>query len=133
MAHLFVMRAGPAAPLWLQIGLARYLSKFRVHHDGGRWLACGGGAVFDEPPEINLVPLARSGRRVTTPVGELFASDWWTGSRTARSSATAPPPTRPTRTAPASAPPAARSPPIAATGASSPTSARPATARPAAV
>jgi hypothetical protein len=77
MAHLFVMRAVPTAPLWLQVGLARYLAKFRVHHDGGHWQACFGGAAFDEPPEINLEPGARSGRRVTTGLDELFRTDWY--------------------------------------------------------
>jgi hypothetical protein len=77
MAHLYVMRAVPTAPLWLQVGLARYLAKFRVHHYGGDWQACFGGVAFDEPPEINLEPFARSGRRVTTTLDELFRTDWY--------------------------------------------------------
>jgi hypothetical protein len=77
MAHLFVMRAVPAAPLWLQVGLSRYLAKFRIHRQGDKWLACFGGAAFDEPPEINLVPGARSGHRVSAPLQELLATDWY--------------------------------------------------------
>jgi hypothetical protein len=96
MAHLFVMKAVPQAPLWLQVGLSRYLAKFRIHRPSGSaggqgdqggggaggqqkdsWLACFGGAAFDEPPEINLVPGARSGRRVSTPLDEVLGADWY--------------------------------------------------------
>ena len=77
MAHLWVMQAAPQAPLWLQVGLARYLAGFRIHHQGSSWQACFGSAAFDEPPEINLVPMARSGRRVTIAVDDLFAADWY--------------------------------------------------------
>ena len=32
MAHLFIMKAVRGAPLWLQVGLGRYLQKFRIHY-----------------------------------------------------------------------------------------------------
>ena len=73
MAHLFIMKAVPMAPLWLQVGLARYMSKFRVHYRGDHAVACFGGPAFDEP----IRPGASSSRRVTIPVDELFNTDWY--------------------------------------------------------
>jgi hypothetical protein len=73
MAHLFIMKSVPMAPLWLQVGLARYMSKFRVHHRGDTAVACFGGAVFDEP----IRATGRTGRRVTIPLDEIFNSDWY--------------------------------------------------------
>src|SRR4051812_5537458 len=49
MAHLFIMRAVPMAPLWLQVGLGRYMSKYRVHYRGDYYVACFGSPAFDEP------------------------------------------------------------------------------------
>src|SRR6185436_1491252 len=74
MAHLFIMKAVPMAPLWLQVGLARYMAKFRVHYKGDHAIACFGGPAFDEP----IRPRGgRSGRRVTIPVDEIFNTDWY--------------------------------------------------------
>lgn len=74
MAHLFIMKAVPSAPLWLQVGLARYMSRFRIHHryDDGKAMACFGSVAFDEPIRTG----ARSGRRVIIAVGELVNTDW---------------------------------------------------------
>ena len=55
MAHLFIMKGVPGAPLWLQVGLGHYLSKFRVHHWGGYWQACFG---TPEWPDDRPVPQA---------------------------------------------------------------------------
>jgi hypothetical protein len=74
MAHLFIMKAVPMAPLWLQVGLARYMSKFRVHHKGDHAVACFGGPAFDEPIRPGG---GGRGRRVTIPVDEIFNTDWY--------------------------------------------------------
>jgi hypothetical protein len=74
MAHLFIMKSVPMAPLWLQVGLARYMSKFRVHHKGDRAVACFGGVAFDEPIRAGG---PRNGRRVTISVDEIFNTDWY--------------------------------------------------------
>jgi hypothetical protein len=78
MAHLFIMRAVPMAPLWLQVGLGRYMSKYRVHYRGNYYVACFGNAVFDEP--IRMTPEGRAegnGRRVAISIDELFHTDWY--------------------------------------------------------
>jgi hypothetical protein len=71
MAHVFVMKAVPNAPLWLQVGLARYLARYRVHYKGDRWMACFGSPSFDQP----IVPGGTS--HVTVALTELFGSDWY--------------------------------------------------------
>jgi hypothetical protein len=72
MAHLFIMKAVPLAPLWLQVGLARYMSKFRIHYKGDHAVACFGSVVFDEP-----IRAGDTGRRVMIPLAELFNTDWY--------------------------------------------------------
>ena len=78
----------PGAPLWLQVGLGRYLQKYRIHYRGNFWLACFGSPVFDEPVwpgmAAGLTDSGRvrqgstgDGRRVTIPVGELLEADWY--------------------------------------------------------
>jgi hypothetical protein len=81
MAHLFIMKGVPMAPLWLQVGLSRYMSKFRIHYQGDHAIACFGGVAFDEP--IRAVG-GRSGRRVTIAVDELTNSDWYRYDRKTR-------------------------------------------------
>ncbi len=89
MAHLFIMKAVPMAPLWLQVGLGRYLQKYRIHYRGDFWLACFGSPVFDEPawpgttagPAETLggrVGSTGDGRRVTLPMADIFDADWYT-------------------------------------------------------
>jgi hypothetical protein len=90
MAHLFIMKAVPMAPLWVQVGLGRYLHKFRIHYQGDSWMACFGGDVFDEP----MVPvpadvratrdmpatvgvMAGGGRRVNLGIGRILHADWY--------------------------------------------------------
>src|SRR5262245_52868292 len=51
MAHYFIMKAAGQAPLWLHVGLAKYLAKYRIHYSGDQWMVCYGGMAFDEPPE----------------------------------------------------------------------------------
>ena len=77
MAHLFLMKSVPRAPLWLQVGLARYMSRFRIHYRGNDWLACFGSVVFDEPIRATEHPTVRSGRRVTIPMDQLTGSGWY--------------------------------------------------------
>jgi hypothetical protein len=88
MAHLFIMKALPGAPLWLQVGLGRYLQKYRIHYRGNFWMACFGSPVFDEPAwptmSAGLDPIGRpiqggtgDGRRVTLEVGDLLTADWY--------------------------------------------------------
>jgi hypothetical protein len=74
MAHLFIMKAVPMAPLWLQMGLARYMSRFRIHYRGDRAVACFGGVSFDEPIRATR---GRSGRRVIIATDEIFNTDWY--------------------------------------------------------
>jgi hypothetical protein len=74
MAHLFIMKSVPMAPLWLQVGLARYMSKFRIHYRGDKAVACFGGRAFDEPIRAGG---GRNGRRVTIGVDEIFNTDWY--------------------------------------------------------
>jgi hypothetical protein len=82
MAHLFIMKKVPNAPLWLQVGLARYMSKFRVHDRGKpQGLACFGSVVFDEPIRAGG---GRSGRRVTVDIAELTTTDWYGYDRSRR-------------------------------------------------
>jgi hypothetical protein len=73
MAHLFIMKAVPMAPLWLQVGLARYMSRFRIHYKGDSAVACFGSVVFDEP----IRPGGGGGRRVLISLNELFNTDWY--------------------------------------------------------
>ena len=47
--YLCAAKAVRGAPLWLQVGLGRYLQKFRMHYKKDVWLACFGGKAFDEP------------------------------------------------------------------------------------
>jgi hypothetical protein len=88
MAHLFIMKAAPMAPLWLQVGLGRYLQKYRIHYRGNFWLACFGSPVFDEPiragvgggmgDDGRLLPgTTGDGRRVTLGVGDILEADWY--------------------------------------------------------
>jgi hypothetical protein len=72
MAHLFIMKAVRGAPLWLQVGLGRYLQKFRIHHKNDFWLACFGGNAFDEP-----IRAGGTGREVMLELDELFQADWY--------------------------------------------------------
>jgi hypothetical protein len=74
MAHLFIMKSVPMAPLWLQVGLARYMAKFRVHYRGDTAVACFGSVVFDEPIRAGG---GSGGRRVTIPIEELTKTDWY--------------------------------------------------------
>lgn len=81
MAHLFIMKAaGGNAPLWLQVGLARYMAKFRMHYRGSAWVVCFGSAAFDEPPQISTT----TGRRVIIPVHDVVTGDWYDYDRTRR-------------------------------------------------
>ncbi len=88
MAHLFIMKAVPMAPLWLQVGLGRYLQKYRIHYKGNFWQACFGSPVFDEPVWAGMGggttndgrPMPGStgdGRRVTMSVSDLLEADWY--------------------------------------------------------
>jgi hypothetical protein len=78
MAHLFIMRRLPMAPLWLQVGLARYMSRYRVHYSGQFWMTCFGSPVFDEPIRAFAEAPARGdGRRVIITLDQLFNSDWY--------------------------------------------------------
>jgi hypothetical protein len=88
MAHLFIMKATPSAPLWLQVGLGRYLQNYRIHYRGNFWLACFGSPVFDEPawPGVTGGPAdtpgiragsTGDGRRVTMAVADVLAADWY--------------------------------------------------------
>ena len=74
MAHLFIMKAVRGAPLWLQVGLGRYLQKFRIHYDKDFWMACFGGSAFDEPIQLRR---AGTGREVMLELDELFSADWY--------------------------------------------------------
>jgi hypothetical protein len=74
MAHLFIMKAVPTAPLWLQVGLARYMSRFRIHYKGDSAVACFGSVVFDEPIRPGVVG---RGRRSTIGIAELMNTDWY--------------------------------------------------------
>jgi hypothetical protein len=77
MAHVFINRAVPMAPLWLQVGLGRYLQKFRIHYRERRetWLACFGSPWFDEPMGLGMS--TGDGRRVNLGVADIFTSDWY--------------------------------------------------------
>jgi hypothetical protein len=77
MAHLFIMHAVPNAPLWLQVGLGRYLSKYQVHYKGDLFLTCFGGPVFDEPIRLDGGSFEGGGRRVSITVDQLFHTDWY--------------------------------------------------------
>ena len=70
MAHLFIMKSVPTAPLWLQVGLGRYLQKYRIHYRGNFWLACFGSPVFDEPawPGMSAGPADTRARVPGAPV-----------------------------------------------------------------
>ena len=72
MAHLFINKAVRGAPLWLQVGLGRYLQKFRMHYKKDVWLACFGGNAFDEP-----IRAGSTGREVMLELDELFTADWY--------------------------------------------------------
>jgi hypothetical protein len=84
MAHLFISRAVPVSPLWLQVGLGRYLQKFRVHRDrSDHWLACFGSPWFDEPMGLGMG--TGDGRRVNLGVADIFTADWYQYDRRKRS------------------------------------------------
>lgn len=70
LAHQFVARAVPNAPLWLQVGLSRYLAGYRMHYQGNVWLACFGSPAFPAAPN------AAAGR-VLMPLDDLFGWDWY--------------------------------------------------------
>ena len=74
MAHLFIMRAVPMAPLWLQVGLGRYLEKFRMHRRGDYWIVCFGSEAFDETPPLGSTG---SGRTVALGVEDVWNSGWY--------------------------------------------------------
>lgn len=80
MAHLFIMKAVPQAPLWLQMGLARYMSRFRIHYRKDHAIACFGSVAFDEPVRSE----GRNGRRVLIPYQELTTTDWYVYDRKKR-------------------------------------------------
>jgi hypothetical protein len=78
MANIFIMRQLPMAPLWLQIGLGHYMSKYRVHYKDKLFMACFGSPVFDEP--IRMLSGGRAagdGHRVSITVDQLFHTDWY--------------------------------------------------------
>jgi hypothetical protein len=88
MAHLFIMKAVPMAPLWLQVGLGRYLQKYRIHYRKKFWVACFGSPVFDEPvwPTVSrgIDDIGRlnsgntgDGRRVTLSFSQVLDAGWY--------------------------------------------------------
>jgi hypothetical protein len=79
MAHLFIMRGLPMAPLWLQVGLGRYMSKYRVHYKDQFYMACFGSPVFDEPIRMSASEgrALGNGRRVAISIDELLNTDWY--------------------------------------------------------
>lgn len=79
MAHLFVRKAVPQAPLWLQIGLAKYMAKYTIRYSGDHYRACFGSAYFDEAfiPDASTRALVGAGSRVLIPLADLFAADWY--------------------------------------------------------
>ncbi len=83
MAHLFVMHAVPSAPLWLQVGLSRYMSRYRVRYRNRYYEACFGSASFDEPILVHAQPAgapgssAGDGRRVLVSMRDLVTADWY--------------------------------------------------------
>jgi hypothetical protein len=85
MANIFIMRELPMAPLWLQIGLARYMSKYRVHYKDKLYMACFGSPVFDEPIRTDSDGhMVGNGRRVSISIEDLFHTDWYAYDRKLR-------------------------------------------------
>jgi hypothetical protein len=85
MAHLFIMRKLPMAPLWLQVGLGRYMSKYRVHYRDKLWVACFGSPVFDEPIRMHADGHSEGGgHRVQISIADLFDTDWYAYDRKLR-------------------------------------------------
>jgi hypothetical protein len=85
MAHLFVMRAVPLAPLWLQLGLVRFMSGYIVRYSGDRFMVCFPSLCFPEP--IGITAGGRffgTGRRALVSTEELFGTDWYQYDRRGR-------------------------------------------------
>jgi hypothetical protein len=70
LAHHFIARALPDAPLWLQVGMSQYLARHRIHYKGGVWVACFGSRAFPNAP-------GGSKRNVLIPVADLVTADWY--------------------------------------------------------
>lgn len=77
LAFHFVGRALPHAPLWVQVGLARYMSNHRIHYKDDHWVACFGSTGFPAVPGANP-------RNVLMPVYEMFTVDWYAYNDSAR-------------------------------------------------
>lgn len=102
LAHVFISKGIKNAPVWLQLGLARYMAKHRVHRAKDRWMVCFGSEVFDERVEsgFRLPPamLAQQGagpgdrggsgggiegtfdgpvRNILLPLDDILGGDWY--------------------------------------------------------
>jgi hypothetical protein len=65
VAYHFIGKTLTRAPLWFQIGFARYLASFRIHYGGDVWISCFGRTV-GMPNRL----------QVLLPIDELAARDW---------------------------------------------------------
>jgi hypothetical protein len=64
LAHLFIDKALPAAPLWLHEGLAEYFTSVQMQSGDGRWRACFGSTG---PMAVNYIQI---------PLEKLFTITW---------------------------------------------------------
>ncbi|HEY0706510.1 MAG TPA: hypothetical protein VGG33_06930 [Polyangia bacterium] len=87
VAYQMIHQALPNAPLWLRVGFSQYLSEYRVHYEGERWIACYGRKHGLVPPShfIDTGGLGSSRRTVRRvawrdiliPISDVLNADWY--------------------------------------------------------
>jgi hypothetical protein len=88
VAYQLIGQAIPHAPLWFRVGFGQYLSEYRVHYKGDRWMVCyGTDKGFLSPthfanPSGSLAVRAQTmrnvpGRDILIPLDQVLEADWY--------------------------------------------------------
>jgi hypothetical protein len=93
VAYQLIGQAIAQAPVWLRVGFGQYLSEYRLHYKGDRWMVCYGTrkgflppahftntqGLGSRPQTLRNVP----GRDVLLPVADVLNADWYQATRDA--------------------------------------------------
>ncbi len=89
VAYQMISQAMPNAPVWFRIGFARYLSEYRVHYRGDKYLVCYGSwrRLVPQSHFVSPTPYWTGGRAQTTtsypgrdvllPIADVLNADWY--------------------------------------------------------
>jgi hypothetical protein len=87
VAFQMIQQSLPNAPVWLRVGFSKYLSEYRVHYQGDRWVVCYGRNHGLVPPshfiaDGNVGASRRTVRRVPwrdilISISDVLQADWY--------------------------------------------------------